>query len=429
MVVSVITLGCPKNTVDTEVLLRQVDANRIAYTVDPEKADVLVINTCGFIDDAKKESIETILAAVERKRQGKLRAVYVAGCLPMRYRQELRRELPEVDGFFGVTDFRRTIEALDGRYHPELLGERVLTTPPHTAYLKISEGCDHPCSYCTVPLIRGRYVSTPMARLVKQAHFLAERGVRELVIVAQDTTAYGRDLYGKRRLAKLLDQLAAIEGIRWLRLMYTNPAGFPLDVLDVMREHENICRYLDLPIQHISDPILRSMRRGITRRKIEELIDTIRNRLPGSAIRTSLIVGYPGETVKQFEELCSFVLERRFERLGVFTYSREEGTPAAALHGQVRNREKERRRAVLMELQAELSFERNRSFIGKTIPVLVDREEAGAFVGRTEHDAPEVDNEVLIPKRKTAPPLLRGSFVLVTITGADEYTLHGFPEP
>ena len=421
--ISIITLGCSKNTVDSEVLMSQIEANRMALVDEPCEADTLIINTCGFIDAAKEESVNTIVEAVEMKKRGDIRQLYVAGCLSERYRADLEKELPEVDRFFGVTDFKAIIETLGGSYKYELLGERHLSSPSHSAYLKISEGCDRPCSFCAIPIMRGGHVSTPLEKLVHEAKFLRELGTKELILIAQDTTYYGLDLYGERRLAQLLGELADIDGIEWIRLMYAYPSRFPLEALDVMRERANICRYIDIPLQHADDAMLKSMRRGITRRATEELLGEIRTRLPGAAIRTTFIVGYPGETEESFRALYDFVEEQEFDRLGVFLYSQEENTTADILGDPVPHAVKEERRDAIMELQSGISRRKNEALVGETLRVLCDRVEGEFVVARSEFDAPEVDNEVLIPLTdfSGAPPV--GDFAEVTVTEATEYDL------
>ena len=423
--ISVITLGCSKNTVDSEVLMGQIDANGLRLSDDPSKADILIINTCGFIDAAKEESVNTILAAVEQKRVGAAQRVYVAGCLSERYRDELREQIPEVDRFFGVTDYKNIIEELGGRYRRELLGERHLSQPAHSAYLKISEGCDNPCSFCAIPLMRGTHVSRRLEELVHEARFLAEAGTRELVLIGQDTTYYGLDRDGHRSLPTLLRALSDIPGIEWIRLMYAYPSHFPFDVLDVINERDNVCAYLDMPIQHISDPVLKSMRRGITRRATEETISRIRERVPGITLRTTLITGYPRETDADFEELLSFVQDTAFERLGVFTYSIEERTTAEILGDPIPADVKEERRAAIMEAQALISAAKNELKVGSLQKTLIDRIEGDFAIGRTEADAPEVDNEVLIPLGAFPGEPLIGNFYPVTILQANEFDLVG----
>jgi len=403
--------------------MSQIEANRMALVDEPGEADTLIINTCGFIDAAKEESVNTIVEAVEMKKRGDIRQLYVAGCLSERYRADLEKELPEVDRFFGVTDFKAIIETLGGSYKYELLGERHLSSPSHSAYLKISEGCDRPCSFCAIPIMRGGHVSTPLEKLVHEAKFLRELGTKELILIAQDTTYYGLDLYGERCLAQLLGELADVDGIEWIRLMYAYPSRFPLEALDVMRERENICRYIDIPLQHADDAMLKSMRRGITRRATEELLGEIRTRLPGAAIRTTFIVGYPGETDASFQALHDFVEEQEFDRLGVFLYSQEENTTADILGDPVPHAVKEERRDAIMELQSGISRRKNEARIGESMRVLCDRVEGDFVVARSEFDAPEVDNEVLIPLDdfSGAPPV--GDFAEVTVTEATEYDL------
>jgi ribosomal protein S12 methylthiotransferase len=420
--VHVITMGCAKNTVDSEKLMAQLRLNRIPLADDVADADIAVINTCGFIDAAKQESLDMIVATAQQKGKGRLRRVYAMGCLAERYRVDLEKEIPEVDRYFGTHQLADVLEELGGHLKNELLGERVLTTPGHSAYLKISEGCDHPCSFCAIPLMRGRHQSRPMDDVLGEARVLAHKGVRELVVIAQDTTAYGVDLDGRTHLPRLLENLADIDGIEWVRLMYAYPAHFPLEVLDVIAGHPHICKYIDIPLQHVADRVLKSMARGMSTRALRELIATIRERVPGIAIRTTLIVGYPDEGEKEFEELRSFVEEQKFERLGVFTYSREEGTTAYPLEDPVTVEEKERRRAAIMESQRDISEERNAGLVGSTLRVLVEREEQGKMFGRTEHDAPEIDNEVII----NAPTEVEvGTFCEVEIVESYEYDLFG----
>ncbi len=419
---AIITLGCSKNTVDSETLAAYLRAHGVKLT-DPDSAETLILNTCGFIEAAKRESIEAILEAIERKRAGAARRLIVAGCLSARYADELRRELPEVDYFLGTEAYEAIVRLLIGDFRYELLGERELSTPKHYAYVKIAEGCDHPCSFCAIPLMRGRYRSRPLEELLREAERLAERGVRELILIAQDTTYYGLDLYGRRRIADLLSALSSLPGIEWIRLLYTYPSQFPEELLDVMAERPNICRYIDLPLQHISTPVLTSMRRGITRNRIERLLETIRTRLPGVTIRTTFIVGYPTETEERFAELYEFVRHARFERLGVFPYSHEEGTAAWILGDPIPEPVKQERLRALMELQRDISLELNRAKIGTLQRVLVDEWIApGEYRGRTEADAPEVDNEVFL---RSEIPLQVGSFVTVAIEDATDYELYG----
>ncbi|MBR9976066.1 MAG: 30S ribosomal protein S12 methylthiotransferase RimO [Bacteroidetes bacterium] len=421
--ISIITLGCSKNTVDSEVLMRQIEQNRFTLVDDPNDADTVIINTCGFIDVAKEESVNTIVEAAEMKKTGAIRNLYVAGCLSERYRADLEKELPEVDRFFGVTDFKNILETLGGSYKYELLGERHLTTPRHSAYLKISEGCDRPCSFCSIPLMRGGHVSRPMDDIVREAEFLATGGTKELVLIAQDTTYYGLDLHDERQLAPLLSALADVHGLEWIRLMYAYPSRFPLEALDVIRERNNICNYIDIPIQHINDDVLKSMRRGITRRATEELLETMRARVPGIAIRSTLIVGYPNESEAAFQELYDFVAAQEFDRLGVFLYSQEENTTAHILGDPLPHEVKEERRAAIMELQAEISQRKNEAKIGQHLRVLVDGAEGNHVVARSEHDAPEVDNEVLIPLEEFGGDAPAGRFVDVTVVDANEFDL------
>jgi ribosomal protein S12 methylthiotransferase len=413
-------MGCVKNTVDSEKLMAQLRLNNFEIVPSIEGADVAVINTCGFIDAAKEESIDMIIEQVKRKGNGSLRKVYAMGCLTERYRQELTVEIPELDGIFGSNQIPDVVRSLGAEYRSELLGERMLSTPSHFAYLKISEGCDNPCSFCAIPLMRGRHVSRPVEEIISEAESLAAKGVKELIIIGQDTTAYGLDLYGKRRIAALLPMVADIPGIAWVRLMYAYPAHFPPDLLDVIAGHPRVCRYLDLPVQHAADAVLKSMRRGITRKSLLDLVGRIRD--AGVALRTTLIVGYPGESAKDFGLLESFVRETGFARLGVFTYSMEEGTTAYPLGDPVPAEEKERRKGVIMEIQKGISVERNEALVGSRLPVLIDRAEDGLYVGRTEQDAPEIDNEVFV----SAPgPLTPGTFTDVEIHDATEYDLYG----
>jgi ribosomal protein S12 methylthiotransferase len=423
--IAIVTLGCSKNTVDSEILLRQIETNNLLLTDDPDAADIVIVNTCGFIDTAKEESVRTILQAARRKRQGLLKTLYVAGCLSERYRETLAAEIPEVDRFFGVTDFKCVIEELGGDFRKELLGERHLTTPSHFAYLKISEGCDNPCSFCSIPIMRGGHVSKPLEDIVREAEFLSAQGVKELVLIGQDTTYYGLDLYGSRRLGDLLARLARVDGIRWIRLMYAYPAHFPLDVLDVIRDHPAICSYIDMPVQHIDDGVLRSMRRGVTRRATTELIGRMRETIPGLTLRTTLIIGYPEETDSAFAELMDFVGETQFDRLGVFPYSLEDGTAAESLGDPIPSHVKDERLQAVMSLQAGISLIKNREKIGTTVTAIIDRIDADYAVGRTAADAPEVDNEVLIDCGDTPRNALIGTFADVTIDEASEFDLIG----
>ncbi len=425
--IHVVTLGCSKNLYDSEVLMGQLKAGKfeVEHETDPDDAAIVVINTCGFIDNAKQESIDTILRYAQAKKDGLVEKVIVAGCLSERYKDDLVKEFPEVDGFFGTRDLPSLLKSLGADYRHELVGERLLTTPRHFAYFKISEGCDRPCSFCAIPLMRGRHVSTPMETLVAEAKRLALAGTRELLLIAQDSTYYGLDLYGKRRLADLLRALSDVDGISWIRLHYAFPAGFPMDALDVMRERANICKYLDMPLQHVSDRALASMRRGTTKAKTEALISEIRERVPGVALRTTLIAGYPGETRAEHEEMLAWVERTRFDRLGVFAYSHEENTHAFSLKDDVPAKEKKRRAEAVMRVQQGISREINEAKIGKTLRVLVDRKEGSRWIGRTEHDSPEVDNEVFLDARSRY--LRVGDFVDARVTAATEYDLEAEP--
>lgn len=425
--INVVTLGCSKNQVDSEVLLAQLRGNGIqaVHESQDDDANVVVINTCGFIDNAKQESIDTILRYVDAKEEGIVDKVYVTGCLSQRYRQDLEKEIPEVDAWFGTRDLSRLLKVFKADYKHELVGERILTNPAHFAYLKISEGCDRPCSFCAIPLMRGGHVSRPVEELVAEAKNLAKQGTRELLLIAQDSTYYGLDLYKKRNLSELLNRLADVEGIEWIRLHYAFPSGFPLDVLDAMRDRPNICKYLDIPLQHGSTRMLQLMKRGITREKTEELIATIREKIPGIALRTTMIAGHPGETEEDFAQLLDFIEKARFERLGIFNYSHEENTHSYSMADDVPAEVKQQRADAVMELQQGISLELNQQRIGSTLKVLVDRKEGGTFVGRSEFDSPEVDNEVIIH----APDdyLRIGDFAQARITGATEFDLTGEP--
>jgi ribosomal protein S12 methylthiotransferase len=422
--INIITLGCSKNLVDSENLMTQLQAGGLAveHEAAHNKSGIVVVNTCGFIDRAKEESVQTVLEQAARKANGEIQKLYVTGCLSERYREEMRGEMPELDGIFGTTDMPDLLRQFGVDYKQNLLGERRTSTPAHYAYLKISEGCDRPCSFCAIPLMRGGHVSRPIEALVEEAQFLASRGVKELMLIAQESTFYGLDLYGKRRLADLLAALDEVEGIHWIRLHYAYPAGFPLEVLPVMAKAQHICRYLDIPLQHAADPILKSMRRGITRQKSLDLMKRIRDVVPRIALRTTFIVGYPGETEADFEALLDFVREVGFERAGVFQYSHEEQTHAHKLVDDVPAEVKERRAADLMALQEEISFAHNRRLVGQTLDVLIDRHEGAYAIGRTEYDSPEVDNEVLIAQGEA---LQVGQFYPVTITDATEFDLMG----
>jgi ribosomal protein S12 methylthiotransferase len=423
--VNLVTLGCSKNQVDSEVLLTQLRGNGIDATHESktDDANIVIINTCGFIDNAKQESIDTILRYVDAKEEGVVEKVYVTGCLSQRYKDDLEKEIPEVDAWFGTRDLSRLLKQLNANYKHELVGERILTNPAHFAYLKISEGCDRPCSFCAIPLMRGKHVSRPMEELVKEAQHLAKNGTRELLLIAQDSTYYGLDLYKKRNLGELLARLSDVEGIDWIRLHYAFPAGFPLDALDVMASRPNICKYLDIPLQHGSTRMLQIMRRGTTREKTEQLLATIRDKVPGIAIRTTLIGGHPGETEDDFAEMMGFVERSRFDRLGIFSYSHEENTHSHTLADDVPAEVKQQRVDAIMELQQNISLELNQQKIGRVFKVLVDRKEEGQYIGRTEFDSPEVDNEVIIDSGNQY--LRVGDFVQVKIGAASEFDLHG----
>lgn len=420
--INVVTLGCSKNLYDSEVLMGQLRAGN-KDVVHEGEGNIVVINTCGFIANAKEESVNTILEYVRQKEAGQVDQVYVTGCLSERYKPDLEKEIPDVDAYFGTRDLPRLLKALGADYKQELVGERLTTTPTHYAYLKIAEGCDRPCSFCAIPLMRGGHRSQPVEDLVKEAEKLAANGVRELILIAQDLTYYGLDLYKKRALADLLRALVRVEGIEWIRLHYAFPAGFPTDVLEVMRQEPKICNYLDIPLQHISDPILKSMRRGTTREKTNRLLETFRSEVPGIALRTTLIVGYPGETEADFEVLRNWVAQTRFDRLGCFTYSHEENTHAYNLVDDVPEAVKQERANAIMELQAGISWELNQAKVGKTFRCLIDRKEGGYYIGRTESDSPDVDNEVRIDA--SGAYLRLGEFATVRITEAADYDLFG----
>ncbi|KAB2924285.1 MAG: 30S ribosomal protein S12 methylthiotransferase RimO [Bacteroidetes bacterium] len=421
--IAIITLGCAKNTVDSEALYSQLLTNDFALTDSIDEADIAIVNTCGFIDAAKRQSVDTILSAVQRKSEGQLEKVFVMGCLSERYSRDLAKEIPEVDRFFGTNQLPDILEELGGKYKYELLGEREVSTPHHYAYLKISEGCDNPCSFCAIPLMRGGHVSKPAEQVMDETMRLTAKGVKELIVIGQDTTYYGLDRYGERKLASLLESLASVKELEWVRLMYAFPSKFPQDVLRVFAEQPKLCRYLDMPVQHASDAVLKSMRRGITRRATEELITTVRAAVPDIALRTTLIVGYPNETEKEFEELVQFVRDVRFDRLGVFTYSQEDQTAAFGLGDPVPAEEKERRKEHLMEVQRSISLERNEERIGRRTRAVVERTEGEHLVGRTEWDAPEVDNEIFIVP--SGRPVRIGDFVELTVTDATEFDLYG----
>jgi ribosomal protein S12 methylthiotransferase len=423
--VNVITLGCSKNIVDSEVLMGQLRGNNIEVEHESTENDssIVIINTCGFIDNAKQESIDTILRFSAAKKKGQIDKLYVTGCLSERYKPDLEKEIPNVDAYFGTRELPRMLKTLKADYKQELLGERLLTTPNHSAYFKISEGCDRPCSFCAIPLMRGGHVSVPIEQLVAQAKQLAKNGTKELMIIAQDSTYYGLDLYKERKLANLLEQLSDVEGIEWLRLHYAFPSGFPLDVLEVMKNNPKVCNYIDMPLQHITDNMLKSMRRGTTKQKTIDLVNMIRDKVPHIAIRTTLIAGYPGETEKDHDEMAEWVTNSRFDRLGIFTYSHEDNTHAFALNDDVPAEVKQERADNIMSIQQGISKELNEQKIGKTFKVLFDKKEGDYFVGRTEFDSAEVDNEVLVD---AATNFVRvGDFANIEITGAEDYDLFG----
>jgi ribosomal protein S12 methylthiotransferase len=422
--VNIITLGCSKNMVDSEVLSGQLKGSQIDVVHESGKLDhnIVVVNTCGFIDKAKEESINTILEQVELKQRGRLDKVYVTGCLSQRYRDDLERDIPEVDAWFGTMEMPLLLKRFDVDYKAELIGERLLATPQHYAYMKISEGCNRTCSFCAIPLMRGAHVSRSMEDLVREAETLARRGVKEIMLIAQELTYYGLDLYKKRMLPDLLRRLSDVPGIEWIRLHYAYPHKFPMEILDAMKERSNICNYLDMPLQHAADAMLKAMKRQITRAEMEELISAIREKVPGICLRTTLITGFPGETPDDVEELKSFLERQRFERVGIFTYSHEENTSAYGLTDDVPAEEKQRRAEDIMSVQQEISYEKNQALVGQTFKVLVDKKEAGRYLGRTEFDSVEVDNEVVIHSRQKLMP---GDFVNVRIIKAYDYDLEG----
>lgn len=422
--INVVTLGCSKNVYDSEVLMGQLRANN-KEVVHEEEGNIVVINTCGFIANAKEESINTILEYVQKKEEGLVDKVFVTGCLSERYKPDLQKEIPLVDQYFGTTELPGLLKALGADYKHELIGERLTTTPKNYAYLKIAEGCDRPCSFCAIPIMRGKHRSTPIENLVKEAENLAANGVKELILIAQDLTYYGLDLYKKRNLAELLENLVKVEGIEWIRLHYAFPTGFPMDVLEVMQNEPKVCNYIDIPLQHIADPILKSMRRGTTKAKTTKLLQDFRTAVPEMTIRTTLIVGYPGETEEDFQTLKDWVKETRFERLGCFTYSHEENTHAYNLEDDVPEEVKQERANEIMEIQSQISWELNQTKIGKEFKVVIDRKEGNYFVGRTEFDSPDVDNEVLIDASKHY--LKTGDFARVIITEAADFDLYGEP--
>ncbi len=425
--INVVTLGCSKNVYDSEVLMGQLKANNknVVHEDANDDGNIVVINTCGFIGDAKEESVNTILHYVNKKELGEVDRVYVSGCLSERYKPDLQKEIPNVDEYFGTHDLPNLLKVLDADYKHELVGERLTTTPTHYAYLKIAEGCDRPCSFCAIPLMRGKHVSTPIEDLVIEATKLAKKGIKELILIAQDLTYYGLDIYKKRALADLLKELVKIDGIEWIRLHYAFPTGFPLDVLEVIHNEPKVCNYLDIPLQHINDEILKSMRRGTSHKKTTNLIAEFRKSVPDMAIRTTLIVGYPGETEAAFQELKDWVQAMRFERLGAFAYSHEENTHAANLKDDVPEDVKQQRVNDIMELQSQISFDLNQEKVGKTFKVIIDRKDGNVFVGRTEFDSPDVDNEVLIDATKHYVQV--GKFAEIKITSATEFDLYGEP--
>ena len=422
--INVITLGCSKNMYDSEVLMGQLKANNIDVKHETsDSANIVVVNTCGFIDNAKEESINTILEQILRKENGEIEKLFVTGCLSERYKPDLEKEMPNVDEFFGTRDLPRLLKSLGADYKQELVGERLTTTPSHFAYLKISEGCDRKCSFCAIPLMRGGHKTTPIPNLVKEAEKLAAKGVKELILIAQDLTYYGLDLYKKRKLAELMIRLSEVDGIEWIRIHYAFPTAFPEDVLEVIKNNPKVCTYMDIPLQHISDNLLKSMRRGTTMDKTKNLIKKFRKDVPGISIRTSLIVGYPGETEKEFQELLDFVKESKFDRLGVFTYSHEENTHAHKLEDNVPDEVKHQRAEEVMDLQSSISYDLNQKRIGKTYKVLFDRKEGDYYIGRTEFDSPDVDNEVIVNAKDFY--LKIGDFADIKITKADHYDLYG----
>jgi ribosomal protein S12 methylthiotransferase len=423
-VINVVTLGCSKNVYDSEVLMGQLKANKKAVVHEGE-GNIVVINTCGFIANAKEESVNTILEFVQKKEAGLVDKVFVTGCLSERYKPDLQKEIPNVDEYFGTSELPNLLKALEADYKHELIGERLTTTPKNYAYLKIAEGCDRPCSFCAIPIMRGKHKSTPIEHLVTEAEKLAAKGVKELILIAQDLTYYGLDIYKKRNLAELLRALVKVDGIEWIRLHYAFPTGFPMDVLEVMKEEPKVCHYLDIPLQHISDAILKSMRRGTTQEKTTKLIEEFRAIVPNMTIRTTLIVGYPGETEEDYQLLKNWVAKMRFERLGCFTYSHEENTHAYSLEDTIPEEVKQQRASEIMEIQSQISWELNQEKIGQTLRCIIDRKEGNHFIGRTEFDSPDVDNEVLIDASKFY--LKIGDFVNIKIEEAADFDLYGVP--
>ncbi len=425
--INVVTLGCSKNVYDSEVLMGQLKANHkeVVHEDENDEGNIVVINTCGFIGKAKEESVNTILHYAQKKELGQVDKVFVTGCLSERYKPDLEKEIPDVDSYFGTHDLPNLLKALGADYKHELVGERLTTTPKHYAYLKIAEGCDRPCSFCAIPLMRGKHISTPVEDLVTEAEKLAQKGIKELILIAQDLTYYGLDIYKKRALAELLMALAKVDGIEWIRLHYAFPTGFPLDVLDVMRNEPKVCNYIDIPLQHINSDILKSMKRGTTAEKTKQLLAKFREKVPNMAVRTTLIVGYPGETDEQFEELKQFVIDSKFDRMGCFAYSHEENTTAYLLKDDVPEKVKERRVNELMEIQSQISFDLNQEKIGKIFKCIFDRKEGDYFVGRTEFDSPDVDNEVLVDAKDHYIQI--GQFIDIEITEASDFDLYGIP--
>lgn len=425
--INVVTLGCSKNVYDSEVLMGQLKANNkeVVHEDENDEGNIVVINTCGFIGRAKEESVNTILHYAQKKELGEVDKVFVTGCLSERYKPDLEKEIPDVDRYFGTHDLPNLLKALGADYKHELVGERLTTTPKHYAYLKIAEGCDRPCSFCAIPLMRGKHISTPIEDLVTEAEKLAQKGIKELILIAQDLTYYGLDIYKKRALAELLMELTKVEGIEWIRLHYAFPTGFPLDVLDVMKNEPKVCNYIDIPLQHINSEILKSMKRGTTAEKTKKLLVNFREKVPDMAVRTTLIVGYPGETEEQFEELKQFVIDSKFDRMGCFAYSHEENTTAYLLEDNVPEKVKERRVNELMEIQSQISFDLNQEKVGKVFKCIFDRKEGDYFVGRTEFDSPDVDNEVLVHAKNHYIQI--GQFIDIEITEASDFDLYGIP--
>ena len=423
--INIVTLGCAKNLVDSEVLMTQLKGNKkdVFHQREDINPDIVIINTCGFIDKAKQESIDTILKHAKEKEDGIIKKLYVTGCLSERYKDDLKIDIPEVDGFYGTRDLPELLKNFEAKYRNELLGDRIITTDSHYAYLKISEGCDRPCSFCAIPLMRGRHISKPIDQIIIEAKNLVRNGVREIMLIAQDSTYYGIDIYKKRAMSELLKKLSDVEGLDWIRIHYAYPAGFPMDIIEVMRERHNICNYLDIPLQHGSTNMLKVMKRGITREKTDELIKNIRDINPEIALRTTLIAGHPGETERDFQEMYDFVERSQFDRLGIFTYSHEEGTSAHKLEDDVPEQVKRSRSNKIMALQQKISTEKNKNKVGKTVKVLIDRVDANNYYGRTEQDSPEVDNEVIIPSKEMH--LRVGDFYDVKITDSKEYDLIG----